>query len=69
MADAGGLIGPALDAGEQAFDSGPIALNDVAGLIRRRVEGLALPAIGAVDQNGDQIFGAGEYEDIGLFRV
>ena len=67
MADAGRLVGPSLDARKQALDPRPIALHNVAGLACGRVEGVAFPSVLAVDENGNQIFGAGKNEDIGFF--
>ena len=69
MADAGRLVRPSLNASKQAFYPRPIALHDVARLARGRVEGLTFPPVLSLDKDGNQIFGAGKYEDVGFFGI
>ena len=69
MAEASCLVGPALDAGEQAFNPRPVAVHDVARIARRRVQGLPFPSILFLDENRNQILGTRKNEGIGFFCV
>ena len=57
MTDARVLVGPSFDSRKQTLDPGAVHLNGIAGIARRRVRD---------DGNGDQVFGAGEDEDVGF---
>jgi hypothetical protein len=69
VADPRLFVRPALDACEESFYPGTVALNGVTGFSRGRVKRLAYPCAVFFDQDRNQILGTGEDENVGLFRV